>query len=217
MHVSQERAAHPRVQLTLEERLRQRLSEKRRSGRARVLKARELANATPQERARFYWGVMREAVLAMHQNAAGEGSARRSTTGGSQASSAVASTIASARESYHKPPQEGRTELTEKNDPCSRDTTGTPDSGTIPVVSFRGGATETPLPSSGRVQLVEVEGEVADVTGEYTGECPARSPSSQSIDTKLSKMVHHSEERSEANGAVTVITDTPYSERPDRG
>ena len=213
----QERAAHPRVQLTLEERLRQRLSEKRRSGRVRVLKARELANATPQERARFYWGVMREAVLAMHQNAAGEGSARRSTTGGSQASSAVASTIASTRESYHEPPQEGHTELTEKNDPCSRDTTGTPDSGTIPVVSFRGGATETPLPSSGRVQLVEVEGEVADVTGEYTGEYPARSPSSQSIDTKLSKMVHHSEERSEANGAVTVITDTPYSERPDRG
>ena len=61
------------MQLTLEERLRQRLSEKRRSGRARVLKARELANATPQERARHYWGVMREAVLAMHQNAAGEG------------------------------------------------------------------------------------------------------------------------------------------------
>ena len=69
------------------------------------------------------------------------------------------------------------------------------------------------------VILREVEGEVADVTGEYTGEYPARSPSSQSIDTKLSKMVHHSEERSEANGAVTVITDTPYShsERPDRG
>ena len=63
----QERAVHPRVQLTLEERLRQRLSEKRRSGRARVLKARELANATPQERARHYWGVMREAVLTMHQ------------------------------------------------------------------------------------------------------------------------------------------------------
>ena len=92
-------------------------------------------------------------------------------------------------------------ELTEKNDPSSRDATGTPDSDTIPVVSFRRGA----------------EGEVADVTGEYTGEYPARSPSSQSIDTKLSKMVHHSEERSEANGAVTVITDTPYSERPDRG
>ena len=92
-------------------------------------------------------------------------------------------------------------ELNEKNDPCSRDTTGTPDSDTIPVVSFRGGA----------------EGEVADVTGEYTGEYPARSSSAQSIDTKLSKMVHHSEERSEANGAVTVITDTPYSERPDRG
>ena len=188
------------MQLTLEERLRQRLSEKRRSGRARVLKARELANATPQERARFYWGVMREAVLAMHQNAAGEGAPRRSTSGGSQASSAVASTIASTRESCHEPAQEGRMELTEKNDP-SRDTTGTPDSDTIPVVSFRGGA----------------EGEVADVTGEYTGEYPARSPSSQSIDTKLSKMVHHSEERSEANGAVTVITDTPYSERPDRG
>ena len=193
----QERAAHPRVQLTLEERLRQRLSEKRRSGRARVLKARELANATPQERARHYWGVMREAVLAMHQNAAGEGSARRSTTsgsyGGSQASSAVASTIASTRESYHEPPQEGRMELTEKNDPCSRDATSTPDSDTIPVVSFRRGA----------------EGEVADVTGEYTGEYPARSPSVQSIDTKLSKMVHHSEELSEATGAVEVITDKP--------
>ena len=92
-------------------------------------------------------------------------------------------------------------ELTEKNDPCSRDATSTPDSDTIPVVSFRRGA----------------EGEVADATGEYTGEYPARSPSVQSIDTKLSKMVHHSEERSEANGAVTVITDTPYSERPDRG
>ena len=193
------------MQLTLEERLQQRLSEKRRSGRARVLKARELANATPQERARFYWGVMREAVLAMHQNAAGEGSARRSTTGGSQASSAVASTIASTRESYHEPPQESRTELTEKNDPCSRDATGTPDSDTIPVVSFRGGAEGA------------VADEVADVTGEYTGEYPARSPSAQSIDAKLSKMVHHSEERSEANGAVTVITDTPYSERPDRG
>ena len=166
----------------------------------------ELANATPQERARHYWGVMREAVLAMHQNAAGEGASRRSTSGGSQASSAVAST----RESYHEPPREGRMELAQENDPCSRDTTGTPDySDTIPVVAFRRDATVTPLPSSGRVHLVEVEGEVADATGEYTGGHPARSSSAQSIDAKLSKMVHHSKELPEATGVVKVVTDKP--------
>ena len=94
-------------------------------------------------------------------------------------------------------------ELTEKNDPCSRGATSTPDSDTIPVVSFRRGA-------EGEVaDVTGAEGEVADATGEYTGEYPARSPSVQSIDTKLSKMVHHSEELSEATGAVEVITDKP--------
>ena len=185
------------MQLTLEERLRQ-----RRSGRRLV---KELANATPQERARHDWGVMREAVLAMHQHAAGEVSPR-SACGGSQVSSAVTST----RES-HGAPQEGRMELTEANDP-SRDTSAH-SPGRIPVVSFRG-AIVTPMPSSGRVRLVEAEGEVADATGEYTGEYPVRKASAQSIDAKLSKLVHHSEDLTKTT-TVSVITDTLNSERLD--
>ena len=101
-------------------------------------------------------------------------------------------------------------ELAQENDPCSRDTNGTPDySDTIPVIAFRRDATVTPLPSSGRVHLVEVEGEVADATGEYTGGHPARSSSAQSIDAKLSKMVHHSKELPTATGVVKVVTDKP--------
>jgi hypothetical protein len=162
----QERASHPRAQLTLEERL----WWQRRSGRRQV---KQLANATPQERARHYWGVMREAVLAMHQNtSAGEVSVRSSALGGSQASSAE---VASTRESR-----------SEANDP-SRDTSA-PSPGRIPVVAFRD-ASVTPMLSSGRVPLIEAQGDVADVTGEYTDEYTVRVASAQSIDAKISKLV----------------------------